>query len=242
MKKNIFTRLLSAVILLSVLVSLLTVFPSADNTGAENEQKNSDALNVIYNRDFDEGWNYTNGLSAKYAAENIFGIEYTKVTASKYNHYLSVVSMGEKSGYLSLDAQKHTPTSGKVFLELDLRATSDTHLGTVVTALTAGEAAYAEHNYLVSLVAGDLYLLGEYVAPLDGMWHTLCFSFDFGYSATGEYEITAYYGEGQSVSKTFEVYGAKYGIGELRIGVPDNQRSGQRFDIDNLKLYSGSES
>ena len=113
MKKNIFTRLLSAVILLSVLVSLLTVFPSADNTGAENEQKNSDALNVIYNRDFDEGWNYTNGLSAKYAAENIFGIEYTKVTASKYNHYLSVVSMGEKSGYLSLDAQKHTPTSGK---------------------------------------------------------------------------------------------------------------------------------
>ena len=56
MKKG-FIKLTSLCIVLSVFLAMFTVFPSA-NTGSGAD----DGVKVIYNRGYEDGWDYTNGL------------------------------------------------------------------------------------------------------------------------------------------------------------------------------------
>ena len=244
MKTRKTTKVLSFLLLLSLLLSVFSVIPMAagadtNDTGTEVESD----INVIYNRTFDEGWNYDNGLIIKDAGNHLWAIESNKLSPSKYNHYLKVTAVDTEAGYVYVDASDYTPTSGRIYFEIDVRAAFGTHVGPVVTSITNADPSRAEYNYLVSLINGDLYILGERVCALDLAWNNICFVYDFDYDKGGnEYQLTAYYGDGKSVTKTYDTIDGSFGIGKIRIGMPEGTAPASSFDVDNVKLYSGSES
>ena len=71
-----FSRWLSLLLILSFLLSFGLVYVSAEETGDEGEEEEKELpVSLIYYRTYDEGWNFTNGVSDA-RKENNFYIDY----------------------------------------------------------------------------------------------------------------------------------------------------------------------
>ena len=66
--KNKLQRFLSSLLTIAILVSMLSVFAFATEAP---EQPKSDEVRVIYSRNFDEGWDLTNGFTVSHGSNNL---------------------------------------------------------------------------------------------------------------------------------------------------------------------------
>lgn len=237
-------RLIAFLLFLSVLVSLLSVYSfAADSRVGESEGESTDALTVVYNRGFEEGWDYTNGLKNAVVGASKYAIEYTRLSPSFYDYYLKVTVGDSAADYLEIDAGDKISPEGKTFIAFDFFAEAGTDIVGAVNAYTAGEGAERSVVYLLSFSDGDIYLLGERVGEADGEWHHVGIEFDFGYAegATDEYAVRAYYGD-KTVSRTESA--DVFGISALRIGAAadaEASRAGQSYLLDDIQLYYGAD-
>ena len=237
--KRITNKITSIILVLSLLFALFTVFPMA-----EGEQ--DAGVKIIYNRGYEEGWDYDNGFNVEMLYDLDVQLLNKRVSASKYDYYMAIEPKGDAGGYLNLDLGESAPTEGKLFFEMDFLATAGNNIGGIVLISGMGEGTDRGLSHIAAMNNGKLYLLGEDAGSVPTTWVNISFTFDFDYSknnpdtaAADEYLITVTYGE-----KSFErVMTAKagFGISNIYIGAQENlfgyDRDGDKYYLDDVKLY-----
>ncbi len=241
MKRNI-TKIISLILVLSLLLAVFTVLPTAEGAEAGENVK------VIYNRTYEEGWDYNNGFETELMTDLGVTVTYKKVSASKYNYYMNVKALGDRGGYAVLPLGEDTPTSGKLFFELDLMATPENNMGGIVMISGMGSGTDRMLSHIVSLSDGNLYLLGENVGRAPADWQNISFVFDFDYANTegaedNEFLVTVSYGE-NTVERVYTA-NAGFGISDIYLGAQENlfgfDREGDEYFVDNMKVYYGTD-
>ncbi|MBQ7363771.1 MAG: hypothetical protein IJW48_04905 [Clostridia bacterium] len=241
MKRMVY-KITSLVLILTSLLTLVAIYPIA-----EGNEESSDTVNIVFNRDFEDGWNYYNGMDTDVKNELDAYLTYKKMSPTWYNYYLRLLPTGDRGGYLYIPMGEDTPTAGKVFFELDMKSeTADNNIGGVVMTAGVGENPLLTH--IVAFNEGRLFLLGRDVAEVPLDWLNLSFEIDFDYAkntlgaAADEYLVTVTYGE---LTET-RVYSADdFGISGIYIGAQENflgyDREGDSYFVDNVKLYWGAD-
>ncbi len=242
MKKSIFARLVSLLLALSVVLSVFTVFPLAE------KEEEEDPLKVIYNRTYEEGWTYANGMNSDFQGELDINLTYTKMSASWYNYYLRFAPSGDMGGYVAIPLGEDSPSEGKLFFEMDFKASAGNNIGGIVMFEGKGEGANKTLSHIVTMNEGSLYLLGERVDDVPDEWTTIKFVFDFDYAETAEdaedneYLVTVTYGDSVVKSRVYKAP-AEFGVSKLHFGAQENlfgfERDGDEYFIDNVKVYYG---
>lgn len=240
-KMKFSARLISLILTLSILVSAFSVFAFA--TDATEDDTASDTLNVAYNRTFDEGWDYDNGIKADFLRDNKVGISYELVGAA-YNHYLRLEKTNTNApAYLFIDTASLDKT-GKTFIELDLASSLENGMGQAVRVNVGGSM-----KTLIEFKADGMYILGTNVGHIDYAmkWEKISFVFDFDYADTiidaadDEYSVTAYKNSEIVASAVWKRGGGGFGVSQIRFAYGNvlSANVGQWYAIDNLKVYSG---
>ncbi len=242
MKTTVY-KFTSLVIVLSLLLTLFATFPKAEGSAEESGVK------VIYNRGFEDGWNYDNGLLTDAKHELDANLTYIKMSPTWYDYFLRLAPTGDRGGYLRIPMGESTPESGKLFLELDIKSeTKDNNIGGVIMTAGVGESPLFTH--IVSFDEGRLRIFGEDVGSIPTSWATLSFEFDFDYAqktpgaAADEYLATAKL-DGTAVAS--RIYTARsFGFSSIYIGAQENflgfDRAGDSYLVDNIKVYYGADS
>ncbi len=138
--KNRFTRLLSFLLIVATLCSLLVVFPSAAT------EKDA-SVKMFLNRKFNEGWNYSNGMSLSSGSGISPFVNHEYDDDYNYNYY---VEFADKTGALNGGKVSMTipnaniPTTGKTVLSFALKLASGSNqdFGTIVSAKTKPGVEY----------------------------------------------------------------------------------------------------
>ena len=230
--------------MLSIVLSVLTVFPVI--TSAEEEEE--DSLKVVYNRNYEEGWNYSNGMNDDYKGELGVNLTYNKISASLYNYYLKFSPLDDAGGYVYIPLGDDTPKTGKVFFELDFKASPDNNIGGIIMFEGIGDGRALSH--IVSMTDGSLYLLGQRVDDVPTSWKTIKFEFDFDYAANNEdasdkeFLVTVTY-DGTVTKERVYTTTSGFGISNIYFGAQENllgyDREGDFYYVDNVKIYHGTD-
>ena len=241
MKKFMF-KFTSLAVVLSVLLSLLTILPMA-----EGNAESAKGPTVVYNRDYEEGWDYENGFDVTSKHELDVELTYTRMSTSWYNYYMRISPSGDRGGYVSIPLGKDTPSEGKLFLEFSMKADADANIGGVLMFGGVGELGTLSH--VVTMRGGLLYVFGELAGDVPTEWTDFTFTFDFDYAentpdaSEGDYLVTATVG-----GETYErVYSAQSGLGvsAIYIGAQENfaglERAGDEYFVDDLRVYYGTD-
>lgn len=187
---------------------------------------------VHYNRHFGEGWDLTNGTEVAAGGNNV-DIKSEKDLDGNYNYFYRFRALGTKLGFLSVPVAAY-PTTGALYLELDMKSGVNTNLGGVLEVRSDTGSMYA-----ASIVNGELQLFGDSVGYIGSDWVHLIFVFSNESDSEGQYSCTVYYGA--SGVKTCE---HKNGIvTEFRFGTAaggGDDKFGDWFGVDNLQIYSGT--
>ncbi len=238
--KRFSARLISLLLTLSFLVSAFSIFAFAAES---NETDDTGSVNVVYNRTFEEGWGYDNGLSDSYSVGNKVGMSY-EFTDYGYNYYLKLEKLNTAVSYMLLDTEGKLPSTGKTFIEMDIASKLGNAMGQAVRVNVHGSI-----KTLVEFKADGMYVLGTNIgsAAHAMKWESLAFEFDFDYAAdtlgaaSDEYRVAAY-NDGKLVAEQIWRCSADgFGITQLRFSYGNvlAESIGSWYAIDNLRVYSG---
>ena len=260
--KNRFQKIISALLIFSFLVAAFSVFSFAETTEGEGPEDNTENLSIIYNRDYEEGWNWDNGFAYKSISTNTLSIDHEEDSLGKYNYFVRYEATSNNAANTRINFGTEAVTHGSkanvpgTVIELSVKADDVATLGTIAYLTTSvgrdtvkmidinknGEAI------LFNGVSGGNLNIGK----LENEWVNLAFIFDWskanfsckvliGHGLNGEYEET-YNLEMQYVDAD------DVGIFYLYLGFPaygsrsDNKAAssyGMNWCLDNLKVYQG---
>ena len=86
--KNKFNRILSLILVIASLVSSFAIFVSADDdANAENVGKTGE-IELLYNRDYEEGWDFDNGFTITQLQHHKASIDYEETENGDYNYFM----------------------------------------------------------------------------------------------------------------------------------------------------------
>lgn len=249
MKFNSLTRrILSVLLLLSLILSIFSVFIFAASDEPSGDEAQTGGLNVVYNRNFSEGWNYTNGLGSYSVGRNAYSIEYVKNSPSNYNYYLKVDVLGKEESYLSIESGDNVITSGKQFFSFDVLAEEGTNVPGAVVGMTAGEGGESEYVYFLSFINGEMYALGNKVGTADGEWHHFAFAIDYDYAkntegaSEDEFRVTLYK-DGEVYDNLLSTGRGGFGLSRVLIGsaAVASRGADESYLVDTVALYGGAD-
>ncbi len=234
-KRKFSVKLISLLLTLSILVSAFSIFAFADET---EDDVVADPLNVVFNRTFEEGWDYDNGILSSFAQGNEVGISY-EYTGSSYNHYLRLDKVNTNVGYVHIDTAEHLSREGKTFIQLDVMSPDESSFGQALRVSVQGSL-----KTLVEFKADGMYVLGTNVGrPAYSMqWQSLSFEFDFDYDADF-YKVTAYHFSELVAEVEWARPLGGFGISQVRFAFGNvlDESVGSWYGVDNLRIYSDSE-
>lgn len=137
--KNKFTKLVSSVLVIALLISAFAVLVSANGTETADDSSSADKKDVtlLINRTFDEGWDATNGFTNKING-NSYDVEYEEAEDFSYNYYTRIEALNKEESYLEAVYGDNKPKEDTVF-EFDIRLDDFTHFdtGTLLYALSS---------------------------------------------------------------------------------------------------------
>lgn len=148
--KHRLNRVLSFLLIVATLCSFLGIFTSAAEVDT--------SVKMFYNRTFNEGWDYSNGMGSASGLKPYINHEYDD--NYDYNYFLEMAESETSSagGKLSLTIPSgYLPTTGKTVLSFSIKfpSSSNQTYGTLVSAKTKSGTEYvllsAEKNQLTSL-------------------------------------------------------------------------------------------
>lgn len=260
--KNRFKKIISALLIFSFLVAAFSVFSFAETTEGEGSEENTDNLSVIYNRDYEEGWNWDNGFAYKSISTNTLSIDHEEDSLGKYNYFVRYEATSNNAANTRINFGTEAVTHGSranvpgTVIELSVKADDVAKLGTIayiVTSVGRDTMKMIDINkdgelVLFNGVSGGNLNLGK----LENEWVNFGFIFDWsktnlsckvlvGHGLNGEYTET-YPLEMQYVDPD------DVGIFYLYLGFPaysarsDNKAAtsyGMNWCLDNLKVYQG---
>ena len=126
------SKIISLILIVSFLVSALSIFSFAAEEGA------SEDITILYNRNYEEGWAYNNGLTTSQIKTHKFSIDYEEDELRNYNYFLRAEAGSTTAGYLyyNFAGGGHTPLSGGTIVELSIKADDVCDIGEIVTGYT----------------------------------------------------------------------------------------------------------
>ena len=234
--KNRLTRLLSFLLIVATLCSLLGVFASAAS-------EVDSSVKMFYNRKFNEGWDYTNGMGGGSGLSPFINHEYDD--NYDYNYYLDISDKegSTAGGKLSLTVPSgNIPTTGITVLSfaLKLPAESNQNYGTVVNAVTKNSGAdytllAIKDNQLTALgtvlgtVYNDEWINFQYVMHWDDSSRICEISVEGGGLSNS---VVLPLEEGQRGASLNYVY---FGLESIGVGTSRN------YGLDNVIFYNSAE-
>ena len=153
--KSKFNKLISCLLILACLVSFFTVFSFAAEEGEGGEAEAS-TLQVLFNRDFEDGWDIDNGTSITNEQNHKFTIGREELADYSYNHFIDLESVNDLSGFFALNYGAYQPAKGGSILEFDVNIDDYNNMGNIMYIRTPGGATtgtlcsvlYIENNKL----------------------------------------------------------------------------------------------
>ncbi|MBR5447049.1 MAG: hypothetical protein IKV40_01355, partial [Clostridia bacterium] len=251
MKKN-FIKLISAILILASILSVFSVAILAADEAVVDDEPTTDTpidlsqIDLVYNRNFEEGWEYNNGFS-KLAAHKGY-IDYEETATYKYNYFWRIEATEEASAAASTLEIGALRESGSV-VQFKIKADDACDLGRIMYMSTPGKKTvsllYISGNSLYAFQSGaPAYKLAE----LNNEWLSVKLVFDWDASRTladGStdtlFKCRVYYGD----DGKYLDYEANYemskdkGMKSLSIGLekPAKDVNGMSYCIDDLQIY-----
>lgn len=168
MKKRI-NQLISSILVLALLISAFSVltFASTEGSSAASGAKatGTDEIELIINRQFDDGWSYINGFKSGMLGRHKYTIEYEEDENYDYNYFCRLDSNGTATGYLELSYGDYSPEYTYTTFEIDLKTDDLCNFGSPVIYFTTTDSsdtvqkialAGITNNSLVLAPMGDL--------------------------------------------------------------------------------------
>ena len=251
MKKR-FNRIISAILVLASLLSLFAVFAMADDTVATvneetEEPVDTSRLEIICRRNYEEGWEYTNGFS-KITNHNAY-VDYEETVTYKYNYFWRIeASTSTKEGTSTLDFKNNTIIERGTIVSFKIKADDACDLGKILSMTTQNKKAipllYIKGTTLYAFENGNKNLA---IGELDNEWLSLTFVFDWDARVAGGadddtiFTCRLYYGdEGKYIDfqKAYEL-AKDNGMRTLSFGIGSSteEREGMSYCIDDLEVY-----
>ncbi len=250
--KNGFKKIISLFIVVASLVSLFSVFVYAED---EEESGGTDIV-VLLNRNFDEGWDFTNGLNNDNAtSENNVFIDNEKGSDNEYNYFVRFEALEKGASYLSYSG--YSLRAGGTVLQASLKADDVPDISGVdgsIAPILVATTTLKEKIKLLGIKDGHLYAYADKsgsnlidLGPLNNRWLDFAIVFDWD---KGNFYYTVYYGENyensSNVSLTYN-NASDLGIQQMQIGIPEAAnddaaaaREGMGFCLDNYRVYNNS--
>lgn len=229
-----FSRWVSMLLVLALLVSFGAVFASAEETGDE-EEKEEAAITLYYKRTYDEGWDYSNGGSAA-AKDNNYFIDYEVDATYQYNYFWRMEALNNADGYLQINL-RNDKKNATVF-SFDAKSDDYPNIGQMYYQDSASVS-----TTMFAIKSGSAYLMGYEMGPVDDNWRHYCVILDWTtMKATLSVEGDGLTEGGMSVTKLERTVDIKHaaGINYVRIGVAASANNpGLSWCLDNLAIFQG---
>lgn len=235
-------KLISMLLTVAFLVSAFAVFAYAED-GEEEEENPLEGVNIIYNRDFEEGWDATNGFTASLGTNKAI-IDHEISVDQKYNYFTRFEHGGDGSGTMNLVFGADTLTSGNTVVAFDIMSDDACNVGKISTMSTAAgksmDLLFINNGYLYALSSAND---DNRIVRVTNEWSHVVMIFDWN---SDDLRVKIIYGEGED---DYTVLTQKYategdsGMRNFYIGFSsaddaDNRR-GMSYCIDNLQVYQG---
>ena len=154
--KNKFYRIISSLLVLAFIISGLSIFAFASDEGGDEGLDPK----VLYNRTFDEGWDYNNGLTGGNVAQTIYSIDYEECSDYSYNYFLRIETpvVNTAASYVNFDFGVDVMKESGTVIELSVKVDDVADVGNIVYVYTATNSqtnGYDTVN-LLDLVGGKL--------------------------------------------------------------------------------------
>lgn len=197
--KTKFSKIVSSLLLLSFLVSGLSVFAFANTGVPVIPEQDTENLNVVYNRNYEDGWDYTNGFSSSVRA-NISSIDTAKKISvdrifidreadviGNYNYFMRFQPMGPNAGFRSIALGEFAASFANMntvrgtVLEFAIKADDVATLGDILWAYTSLKTMRVsllnidKNSNLIAFPNNDKVNLGK----LGSEWTNISFAFDW---------------------------------------------------------------
>ena len=211
--KNRFIRLISTILILSFLVSALSVFSYAEDTGygSESNEIYSD-LQVFYNRTYEDGWDHSNGFTMKSITSSSYNtsfgsndvhIDREEDLLGNYNYFIRMAATNNNAVKASVDFKMDAVRSAednppKTIVELSVKADDVAYLGQIAWMTMAGTGA-ASVSMLDINKAGEAVLFSGMkggalnLGKLENKWLNIAYIFEWTADAM---KVTVRYGYG----------------------------------------------
>lgn len=261
--KTKFSKILSSLLILSLLISMFSVFSFAENA-EENTDEGAGSYTLFLHRTFNEGWAPSNGMTLSTGGNSVF-VDYEEGITNEYNYFTRFESTGvSKAASLTFKfgAEAIIPSgeADDVMLEFSLKTDDVAQLGSIVTFATQlyTGASKAEVQTLISLDKDQNIVAFPdsdkpiIIGKLENKWVNIAFSLNF--KKVGAVSGKLYYGtgEGYQENEDFDIALGNVqggGISNFSFGLPvlssrsntnAAESKGMTFCLDNLKIYSGT--
>ena len=252
-------KLISMLLVLASIISAFTVFAFAntetpdgteDGETSDGTESTGSNVKVLYNRNFEEGWDADNGLASGSWTEickgNKFFVDYEIGKDQNYNYFMRCENLITSDGHPQINITEKT--SGLV-MEFDIKVDDFCNTG-MIYANTQGATTNRTtlelmkiNNNTVSVLGGNNFAIGD-------EWVHLAYVFDYTdpeLEAQGKFKLKAYIGGELVADGIYEVKldknGNSYGtaLQHIRILVTQCKEAdiGSNWCIDNLKVYTG---
>lgn len=234
MKKMKFSRWLSLLLILSFLLSFGLVYVGAEETD-EDEDEDEPAVELIYHRTYDEGWNYTNGVSDTRKENNYF-IDYEITSSYDYNYFWRMEVTNAQDGYAELAVT--SVTTGATVIAFDAMSDDYANVGTIYYRSSDN---VAPNVFAIKNGAATLY--GMNMGPVDENWRHYVLILDWDtMTATASVEGPGLTNaSGASVTRLEQSKAIEHqkGIQFFRIGQSAGSTVGLSWCLDNLTVHNG---
>ena len=267
MKKR-FSRLLSALLILSFLASCFSVLAVAETASVGDadlgESSKTDSYEVFINRGFEDGWDYANGFSKAEPVGNNFSIDYEEDNLGKYNYFLRFEAASASQGASTILFEGSTVNAGTkdlvkaTVVEFSIKADDVATLGNIMWMASGIEGTAM--NVLDINRDGDLIVFpakaggSVNLGKLQDEWINIAFVFDWS-APVGKllcnlhysYGYKAPYDQKQVLDMEFAsssdvgLKSISFGLrkGEDRLVDKAADSYGKSYCLDNYKVYHG---
>lgn len=226
--KSKLLRLVATILILASLVSMFAIFAAAETSGEETEEEpEKPALETLYNRTFDEGWDLWNGASKGNipTGGTPFTFDYETDKELNYNYFLRF-TVESPDNVLAEFPLGNNDKVGTV-IEMDIKTDDWTNITNLLHFGTAGSPSSARNNYnLVSVKDNMVYfhdvtdvegggtqMSSTPAFELTDEWMHLAFVIDFEYDSDNNpetpertyFQYSIYYGSTEEYRKTGEL-------------------------------------
>ena len=247
--KTKFTKLLSLILTVALLISAFAIYASAETTeGGEEEDAEAPTPRLMVYRTYDEGWDFSNGTGDS-RKENNFYVDYETTVDYSYNYFFRIEATNGQDGFSQMSfSSAGYPCTEKIFVEFDLKIDDYCNMGNIIYSRTNGGTSSGVTMNLSNITNNTYRPFGNSGSsiPIGDEWIHICIVFDYtdeemlnNENAFMAYQyVTTPDGVVHEYSNVYNANPGLAGMDIIRIGRPSGQGPiGSSYCLDNLVIY-----